>query len=220
MPFEGVLDVLQPQPPGATERIGDDVALTEIVLVEPEETKEPGNPNDWTLHRDLIYRTADEVIVVKATSTTDFASTPQPLQWLIPKTGRYTRPAVMHDFLWRTGSIKRSKADRIFRLALEEGPFPVSFCKRWVMWAGVRWTSLLKSGFRDGWRDIPRLLLVTMSPPGLIAVIGGLAMTILLVVFFFFELVASVLHVLMRKASRPFRARTAPAGQPSLDWKR
>lgn len=220
MPFEGVLDVLQPQPPEAAERIGDDVALTEIVLVEPEETKEPGNPNDWTLHRDLTYRGHDEVIVIKATSTTDFASTPQPLQWLIPKTGRYTKPAVMHDFLWRTGAIPRSRADQLFRHALEEGPYPVSFCKRWVMWAGVRWTSLLKSGFRDGWRDIPRLLLVSISPPGLIALVGGLAMSLLLLLFLLFEVLASLLHVVMRKVSRRFRRRTAPAGQASLDWKR
>jgi hypothetical protein len=220
MPFEGVLDVLQPEPPGAHGRIGDDVVLTHIVLVEPEETKEPGNPNDWTLHRDLIYRAHDEVIVVKATSTTDFASTPQPLQWLIPKTGRYTKPAVMHDFLWRTGSMPRSHADRLFRHALEEGPHPVSFCKRWVMWAGVRWTSLLKSGFRDGWRDIPRLLLVTLSPPGLIALLGGLAMSLLLLVFFAFEVVVLGAHMLLRRTSRFFRARTAPAGKPSLDWKR
>lgn len=220
MPFEGVLDVLQPPPAGAEERIEDDVQLTEFVLVEPQATKTPGNPNDWTLHRDLIYRGEDTVVLVKAGSTTDFASTPQPLQWLIPKTGRYTKPAVMHDFLWRTGEIPKSHADDLFLSALKEGPRPVSFCKRWVMWGGVRWTSLVKSGFRDGWRDIPKLLLVTMSPPGLIAVLGGLAMAVFLATFFVFEAVISLGHLLLRRLFPAVRARTAPTGAPTMDWKR
>lgn len=220
MPFDGVLDVLQPEAPDAAGRAGEDIALNQIVLVEPEATKAPGNPNDWTLHRDLIYRVDETVIVVKAGSTTDFASTPQPLQWLIPKTGRYTKPAVMHDFLWRTGQIPRSQADLIFRRALEEGPHPVAFCKRWVMWAGVRWTSLLKSGFRDGWRDIPRLLLLTISPPGLIALLGGLAMSVALLLFFVTEVIAAGALTALRAISGLVRSRTAPAGKPTLDWKR
>lgn len=68
---------------------------------------------------------------------TDGASIP-PLLWPVigsPFRPRFVRAAVLHDWLYRTGTHTRSEADKIFREVLwNDG---VGW-RAWVMWAGVR----------------------------------------------------------------------------------
>jgi hypothetical protein len=90
-----------------------------------------------TLALPLIYVTADgDPITVPAGARTDYASVPRLLHAILPPTGRYTYPAVVHDHLYRAGNVSRAHADRIFLEAMRE--VRVSLLQRWVMWAGVR----------------------------------------------------------------------------------
>jgi hypothetical protein len=67
---------------------------------------------------------------------TDFASTPRAVWWILPKVGRYTRAAVLHDYLYSVGTTSRRDADHIFREAM--GVSGVNPVARWAMWAAVR----------------------------------------------------------------------------------
>lgn len=76
---------------------------------------------------------------------TDFASVPRVCRLIIPKLGRYTKAAVIHDYLYQEHGLKsgglyfrvsRRTTDKIFRGAMEE--LGVSTWKRWAMWAAVR----------------------------------------------------------------------------------
>ena len=70
-------------------------------------------------------------------SRTDFASIPRLVTVLIPKLGKHTYPAVVHDYLCRTAPDwkTRVKGDRVFRQAMKA--IGVGFLKRWVMWLAV-----------------------------------------------------------------------------------
>ena len=75
-------------------------------------------------------------IVVPAGFQTDFASIPQYLRWLITGHGDTRRPAVIHDYLYRTSDVGRKECDKIFLDAMkEEG---VSQWKRKAMYYAVR----------------------------------------------------------------------------------
>lgn len=90
-----------------------------------------------TLVLPLIYVTAEgDPITVPAGTLTDYASVPRILHAVLPPTGRYTYPAVLHDYLYRTGRVSRAHADRLFLEAM--GVAGVNRLRRWLMWAGVR----------------------------------------------------------------------------------
>ena len=96
---------------------------------------------------------------------TDFASVPRFAVWLIPTYGRYTAPAILHDYLITdmipAGRISSADTDGLFRRAMRElGVPPV---KRWLMWAGVRWGAAFNRRRRAGWwRTAPAVLAVTV----------------------------------------------------------
>jgi hypothetical protein len=110
--------------------------------------------NRWRLERDLLYHGRSDTFRVPAGFTTDFASVPRPLWWLVPRYGRFTRSTVLHDHLWGladAGRISRCDADGIFRRSMNE--LGVPFLQRWIMWAAVRlggvrrrWTEPLRCG--------------------------------------------------------------------------
>ncbi|MDD2267464.1 DUF1353 domain-containing protein [Sulfuricurvum sp.] len=50
---------------------------------------------------------------------TDFASTPKWLRWLIPPIGKYGKAAVLHDYLYKTHSVGKNKADQLFLEAMQ-----------------------------------------------------------------------------------------------------
>jgi len=117
---------------------------------------------DWVLVAPLQYRGNQDLFEVPTKSRTNFASVPAIFQWVIPRSGRYTRAAVLHDHLWRTGKVSRADADGIFRRAMAE--LEVPFLRRWLMWAAVRVASLFQSHFRDQPIDIPRVLFLSLIP--------------------------------------------------------
>lgn len=93
---------------------------------------------EWVLTEPLDYLGRTDRWVVPAGFETDFASVPRIFWTLIPRHGRYTKAAVIHDFLYlaQPGGITRKDADGVFRRIMrEEG---VSWVKRWTMYSAVR----------------------------------------------------------------------------------
>ncbi|PZA21404.1 hypothetical protein DMO24_10395 [Modestobacter versicolor] len=131
----------------------------------------------WEVVEPLVYRGRRDTFVVPAGFRTDFASVPRLVVWLIPRFGRYTPAAVLHDWLVTTGLqtrvVSSRDADGLFRRVLRElGVPPV---RRWLMWCGVRWGALANPLRRSGWWvDAPRLLLLSVLlaplvvPPGVV----------------------------------------------------
>jgi hypothetical protein len=67
---------------------------------------------------------------------TDLASVPAVLQWIVPRYGQHTLPALLHDQLVDNDLVHdRERADRIFRDAMGEQGVPI--VRRWLMWAAV-----------------------------------------------------------------------------------
>lgn len=169
---------------------------------------------DWVLVEPLEYRGNEDLFEVPAEFQTNFASVPAVFVWLIPRSGRYTRAAVLHDHLWRTSKVSLADADGIFRRAMAE--LKVPFLRRWLMWAGVRVASLVKSRFRDGPKDIPRVLLLALVP-GSLVIVGGLVVFVLLLGFWVVELVVvGILSALRRIPAA--RRRVKPTNPPTIFW--
>ena len=107
----------------------------------------------WELVEALRYVGAKERFVVPVGFRTDFASVPSLFVWLIPRYGRYTKSAILHDYLCteaHAGRFDRDDADGIFRRTMRE--LGVSFVRRWIMWGAVALATLwiaLKAAVRD-----------------------------------------------------------------------
>jgi hypothetical protein len=169
--------------------------------------------SDWELLRILEYLGDRDRFEVPAGMRTDFASVPRVFVWFLPKYGRYTKAAILHDYLWRTavpaGQLRLAEADGIFRRAMRE--LGVPFLRRWMMWAAVRMGALVKPGgrkgwLRDSWRVIPLLLLAlpVVGPPALVILVA-------LILFYLIEL---LIYVPLRLFGRKARAPQAPAPAP------
>ena len=144
----------------------------------------------WKLRRALEYQGNTDRYVVPSGTPTDFASVPRIFAWFLPSYGKYTRAAILHDYLWAEASRGRGDwldADGIFRRAMrEEG---VEFLRRWIMWAAVRWTALVKKGGRRGWwREAPRAILFGLLGLAIVAV-PAVFIAVSLAVFFVLELI-------------------------------
>lgn len=115
--------------------------------------------NSWTVVERLVYRGRRDTFVVPAGFPTDFASVPRVVVWLVPRFGRYTLPAILHDWLVSEGLVSPRDADGIFRRSMRELGVPV--VRRWLMWTGVRWGALTDPRRRRGW---------LLSAPGVLAI--------------------------------------------------
>lgn len=94
------------------------------------------NGRDWELLAPLTYISGPLTVVVPKGFVTDFASTPRVLWPLVPPTGRYTRAAVVHDYLYRSGVTSRVLADAVFLEAM--GVLEAKRWRRWLMYLSVR----------------------------------------------------------------------------------
>jgi hypothetical protein len=103
---------------------------------------------DWLLLAPIRYVGNSECFVVPAAFKSDFASVPSAVVWLFPRYGRYTKAAILHDFLWRTGIVTKVDANGIFRRAMRELDVPV--IRRWMMWSAVGLVSAWKNPFQEG----------------------------------------------------------------------
>jgi len=98
-------------------------------------------PQNWRLTEPLVYHWAPKgfdttTFCVPADFDTDFASSPRLLWWLVPPTGVYTRAAVLHDWLYRTGHTSRRDADRVFLAVMLE--LKTRRLRALAMWGAVR----------------------------------------------------------------------------------
>lgn len=130
---------------------------------------------DFAMLRRLGYQSPeyDEPFVVPADLeefSTDLASVPSFLTWLVPRSGDFTPAAVLHDAIiypgaYRGPQIERHEADRVFRTAMIE--LGTGRVRAWLMWTAVTIGTLWNSGTR-GRLQVGLVL-------GLVAVIGVLA---------------------------------------------
>ena len=135
----------------------------------------------WLVVEPLVYRGREDVFRVPAGFPTDFASVPRVVVWLVPRFGRYTPAAILHDWLVSegldAGVVSARDADGIFRRVMRELGVPV--VRRWLMWAGVRWGALTDPRRRRGWvLSAPAVLAISVLaapvvvPPGLLILLA------------------------------------------------
>lgn len=117
---------------------------------------------NWRLIESFEYEGKIDRFTVPAGFTTDFASVPRVFVWLLPRYGRWTQAAILHDYLWslaRKGEISKFDADGIFNRALRE--LDVAFLRRWIMWTAVRWAAGRSTWFEKG--PVPFLQMLVIS---------------------------------------------------------
>jgi len=96
---------------------------------------------EWTIPDDLTHE-----------FETDLASIPSLAGWLVPKDGRHTPAALVHDAMilspgethcYLGRKVDAEEADKIFRLGMQF--LGVKFWRRWMIWAAVSILTLLRS---------------------------------------------------------------------------
>jgi hypothetical protein len=153
------------------------------------------NDVDWLLNEPLVYDGDQQRFTVPAEFVTDFASVPRIFVWLIPTYGSYTKAAILHDYLCRTGEVTRRDADGIFRRCLLESGVP--FLRRWMMWAAVR-----LGGRFAGTTPAEFVIWVTVALPAAgLLIVPGTVVAASLVAFWLFERI--VYAVLMPFSGKP-----------------
>lgn len=124
----------------------------------------------FVLREQFRYRyekTGDIFIVPREIGrfTTDFASVPTPLTWLIPRVGNHVPAAVLHDALLAAPGeptdhigreVSRDEADEIFHAAMTE--LGVPFIRKWLMLLGVG----AATAFSRWWSRVFLLLMSTV----------------------------------------------------------
>ena len=166
--------------------------------------RENTDTGTWVLERDLIYVARWETFVVPTDFDTNFASVPRPLWWLVPRYGRHTKAAVIHDWLWdeaRAGRFSKADADGIFRRAMRE--LGVGFVRRWMMWAAVR----LASGELFSGSPLSALGVIMVAiPAAIFLAIPVIVVGVFLLAFWLIETVVWIplrLFTRRKKVNRP-----------------
>jgi Protein of unknown function (DUF1353) len=173
----------------------------------------------WKLLKQMDYQGDRELFQIPVGQTTDFASVPRIFVWFLPRYGRYTKAAILHDYLWEEKvpeGMSRIDADGLFRQAMQE--LKVSFLRRWIMWAAVRWAALFKPDGRAGWlKELPRVLFFTII--GLLVVLPpALPILFSLLVFHIMEWIAWV-PLKVRNSVRTMRHQPEmKVNDPSFTW--
>ena len=113
-------------------------------------------------------------------SSTDLASVPTPLQWLVSRYGVHTPAALVHDrFIGMKSKEKESigvealtdaYTDRYFRFMLEA--LDVRWLRRWMMWAAVA----MRTRWASGWpKRIMMIVWLLASVTGIGVAVAGIA---------------------------------------------
>ena len=94
---------------------------------------------DWVLFRDLDYHVGDSDITITVPKgfVTDFASIPQAF-WTtgLSPNGKYSKAAIVHDYLYWVQGCTRKQADNILMIAMKESG--VDIATRATIYEGVR----------------------------------------------------------------------------------
>jgi hypothetical protein len=174
----------------------------------------------WQLLKEIEYKGMRDSFQIPVGQYTDFASVPRVFVWFLPRYGRYTKAAILHDYLWQVEvpkGMSRIDADGLFRQAMRE--LEVPFLRRWIMWAAVRWASLFKrDGRADWWKEIPRLMLVTLVA---IFVVLPPILPILfsLLVFLLMEWIVWVPLQIGKTVRKKTRLPEKKVNPPEMSWK-
>ena len=101
----------------------------------------------WTVESPLEWRIGEtrSVVVVPQGFVHDKASVPRALWSFFPKSGPYTRAAVIHDWLYWAQPCTRAQADNLLMIAMQESG--VSWWRRQLVYRGVR------TGGDGAWRQ-------------------------------------------------------------------
>ncbi len=95
---------------------------------------------EFCLLTPLAYKGNEQEFTVPAGFSTDLASTPWFMGWLIRGVSeKRDKAAILHDYFYRThpAGVTREDADRIFlRAMIEDG---ATLWRAWVMYRAVRW---------------------------------------------------------------------------------
>ncbi len=176
---------------------------------------------DWEILRALTYHARTEDFVVPVQEHTDFASVPRVFVWFIPRYGRYTKAAILHDYLCSVcvpaGRVSRIEADGIFRQAMRE--LGVPFLRRWIMWAAVRLGALTNAAGREKWwtQAWRVALIAVVALPVVTPAAAVIAISFL--VFYLIEVVAwiplTAVHWIRKRRNRPAKQ----VNRPALRWK-
>ncbi len=97
-----------------------------------------GDNQHWIVTENLVYRVGNskDHIVVPQGFVTDYASIPKGLWSLgLSPHGRYSRAAVIHDFLYWAQPCSRAQSDRLMLIAMKESK--VGFFDETVVYHGV-----------------------------------------------------------------------------------
>ena len=129
-----------------------------------------GDDQGWIVTRSLVYVIGDtnDRITVPAGFVTDLASIPRqfwgPPLYLTP-TGRYSRAAIVHDYLYWSQKCTRDQADRLLVIAMKESA--VTSFDEAVIYEGVHvgGDRAWKGNAADRARGIPRILPVEHRRP-------------------------------------------------------
>ncbi|MEA2686821.1 MAG: hypothetical protein QOE93_2016 [Actinomycetota bacterium] len=92
----------------------------------------------FRLAQPFRYDDGTQQFEVPENDVTDLASVPRFLTWLVPRYGRHTLAALVHDHLQasvRAGTMTSEGADEIFRDSMLATGVPLS--RRWLMWSAV-----------------------------------------------------------------------------------
>ena len=174
----------------------------------------------WTVLRQFVYQAERQQYTVAKGEKTDFASVPRIFVWFIPAYGRYTKAAILHDYLCqlaREGTFDRRDADGVFRQAMRT--LKVPFLRRWIMWAAVRWGALFTPHGARGWqRDAIKVLLISVP---MVALLSPAALLILatLLVWYVIEMILYVPLSLAAEWKRKRHKPTKRVNRPTLSFR-
>ena len=207
----------------AVDMSAPDAAGTHTLGFSPGSTVDVRQVDDqnWMTLRALTYRAKTEEFDVPVDERTDFASVPRVFVWFIPRYGRYTKSAILHDYLCSVavpaGRISRIDADGIFRQSMRE--LGVPFLRRWIMWAAVRWGALTSQAGRENWwKEAWRVAIVTVLALPLLAPAAAV-IVITLLVFYLVELLAWLPLEASRSVRERRGRRVKTVNKPTLRWK-
>jgi hypothetical protein len=163
----------------------------------------------WSVLREFEYQAERERFRVPVGQRTDFASVPRSLVWFIPRYGRYTKAAILHDHLCdlaEQGKFERREADGIFRQAMRS--LGVAFIRRWIMWAAVRLGALTTVAGRKGWSvDAPKVIPITI----VVGLIVLPAVVTIVVTLAFWHVADTVLYWVLRAVADRQERQQQPA---------
>ncbi len=206
----------------AIDRSTSDAAGTSTLGFSPGSTVDVRqvDDQDWVTLRALTYQAKAEEFEVPVHERTDFASVPRVFVWFIPRYGRYTKSAILHDYLCSVavpaGRISRIDADGIFRQSMRE--LGVPFLRRWIMWAAVRWGALTNPAGRADWRkEAWRVATVTVVALPVVAPAAAV-IVITLPVFYLIELLAWIPLKASRSVRKGHRRPAKTVNKPTLRW--